>query len=81
EIVATLHSHGLRLHGFGVKTQGLSDYGPSLYSADSMAWSVDGPPWCTAAWAPLDATNEAEAQDEKARRWGDAQFFHQLPAE
>ncbi|MBQ1164476.1 hypothetical protein KBZ21_41565, partial [Streptomyces sp. A73] len=38
-------------------------------------------PWCTAAWAPLDATNEAEAQDEKARRWGDAQFFHQLPAE
>ncbi|MBQ1165177.1 hypothetical protein KBZ21_45135, partial [Streptomyces sp. A73] len=35
----------------------------------------------TAAWAPLDATNEAEAQDEKARRWGDAQFFHQLPAE
>ncbi|MBQ1165703.1 hypothetical protein KBZ21_47770, partial [Streptomyces sp. A73] len=26
EIVATLHSHGLRLHGFGVKTQGLSDY-------------------------------------------------------
>ncbi|MBQ1166450.1 hypothetical protein KBZ21_51530, partial [Streptomyces sp. A73] len=37
EIVATLHSHGLRLHGFGVKTQGLSDYGPSLYSADSMA--------------------------------------------
>ncbi|MBQ1163849.1 hypothetical protein KBZ21_38265, partial [Streptomyces sp. A73] len=32
EIVATLHSHGLRLHGFGVKTQGLSDYGPSLYS-------------------------------------------------
>ncbi|MBQ1165671.1 hypothetical protein KBZ21_47610, partial [Streptomyces sp. A73] len=30
------------LHGFGVKTQGLSDYGPSLYSADSMAWSVDG---------------------------------------
>ncbi|MBQ1165928.1 hypothetical protein KBZ21_48900, partial [Streptomyces sp. A73] len=42
EIVATLHSHGLRLHGFGVNTQGLSDYGPSLYSADSMAWSVDG---------------------------------------
>ncbi|MBQ1166512.1 hypothetical protein KBZ21_51845, partial [Streptomyces sp. A73] len=36
EIVATLPSHGLRLHGFGVKTQGLSDYGPSLYSADSM---------------------------------------------
>ncbi|MBQ1165212.1 hypothetical protein KBZ21_45310, partial [Streptomyces sp. A73] len=41
----------------------------------------DGPPWCTAAWAPLDATTEAEAQDETARRWGDAQFFHQLPAE
>jgi hypothetical protein len=28
------------LHGFGVKTSGLSTYGPLLGSADSMAWSM-----------------------------------------
>ncbi|MEU9578759.1 DUF7221 family queuine tRNA-ribosyltransferase-like protein [Streptomyces chilikensis] len=39
EIVATFHARGLRLHGFGVKTQGLGDYGSELASADSMAWS------------------------------------------
>jgi hypothetical protein len=41
EIVSTFHQRGLRLHGFGVKTQGLGDYGPELASADSMAWSYD----------------------------------------
>lgn len=41
QIVATFHGRGLRLHGFGVKTQGLGDYGPELASADSMAWSYD----------------------------------------
>jgi len=41
EIVATFADRGLRLHGFGVKTQGLGDYGPDLASADSMAWSMD----------------------------------------
>lgn len=41
EIVATFSARGLRLHGFGVKTQGIGDYGPDLASADSMAWSVD----------------------------------------
>jgi hypothetical protein len=41
QIVATFHRRGLRLHGFGVKTQGLGDYGPELASADSMAWSYD----------------------------------------
>lgn len=41
EIVATLHGRGLSLHGFGVKTAGLGDYGPELASADSMAWSYD----------------------------------------
>lgn len=40
-IVATLHGRGLRLHGFGVKTGGLADYGPELSSADSLAWSYD----------------------------------------
>jgi hypothetical protein len=41
EIVATFRARGLNLHGFGVKTQGLGDYGPDLSSADSMAWSMD----------------------------------------
>lgn len=40
EIVTTLADVGLRnLHGFGVKTQGLSRYGHLLSSADSLAWS------------------------------------------
>lgn len=33
---------GLRLHGFGVKTTGLTDYGQHLASADSLAWSFAG---------------------------------------
>lgn len=39
EIVNTFAGIGLNLHGFGVKTAGLADYGPDLASADSMAWS------------------------------------------
>lgn len=39
DILSTLASAGLQLHGFGVKTAGLSRYGPLLASADSMAWS------------------------------------------
>ncbi|MGW5197327.1 deazapurine DNA modification protein DpdA family protein [Streptomyces spiralis] len=38
-IVDTFHARGLNLHGFGVKTDGLGDYGDRLVSADSMAWS------------------------------------------
>lgn len=38
-ITSVLHSMGLRLHGFGVKCQGLARYGHHLVSADSMAWS------------------------------------------
>ncbi len=38
-IVASLEGIGLRLHGFGVKTEGLDAYGPLLASADSFAWS------------------------------------------
>lgn len=30
---------GIRLHGFGIKTSGLSDYGSKLFSSDSTAWS------------------------------------------
>lgn len=38
-IVSTFHARGLRLHGFGVKTGGLTRYGHKLASADSLAWS------------------------------------------
>lgn len=41
EIVTGLYELGLRLHGFGVKTQGIERYGHMLVSADSMAWSFD----------------------------------------
>ncbi|MGV9836644.1 deazapurine DNA modification protein DpdA family protein [Nocardia niigatensis] len=30
---------GIRLHGFGIKTSGLADYGSALASSDSTAWS------------------------------------------
>lgn len=45
--------YNLRLHGFGVKVQGLRRYGRHLVSADSLAWSYsarrDRPlPGCTA---------------------------------
>ncbi|MFC4611496.1 hypothetical protein ACFO9E_27445 [Streptomyces maoxianensis] len=39
-IVTTLAAHGIRLHGFGFKTQGLGICGGSLASADSLAWSA-----------------------------------------
>jgi len=38
-IVTCFHSKGLRLHGFGVKIQGLRRYGEMLESSDSLAWS------------------------------------------
>lgn len=41
-IVTTLHAMGIRLHGFGVKAQGVEAYGPLLESADSQAWSYAG---------------------------------------
>ncbi len=40
EIVMRLH--GLRLHGFGMKTEGVHRYGGLLASADSLAWSFAG---------------------------------------
>jgi hypothetical protein len=43
EIVATLATrYRLKLHGFGVKGDGLRRYGWLLKSADSMAWSSRG---------------------------------------
>jgi hypothetical protein len=38
-ITSTLARLGIRLHGFGVKTDGLRLYGHHLASFDSMAWS------------------------------------------
>ncbi|MFD1145924.1 deazapurine DNA modification protein DpdA family protein [Saccharothrix hoggarensis] len=38
-IVTVLHAMGIRLHGFGVKKQGLARYGHLLASSDSLAWS------------------------------------------
>jgi hypothetical protein len=41
QIIATL-SVDLKLHGFGVKSDGIARYGWMLQSADSMAWSSRG---------------------------------------
>lgn len=42
EVLAGLSGRGLRLHGFGVKADGLRKHGLWLRSADSMAWSFRG---------------------------------------
>lgn len=39
ELVEVLSAMGIRLHGFGVKTEAMEQYGPLLESADSFAWS------------------------------------------
>lgn len=39
-LVESLAATGMRLHGFGVKLDGLVAYGRLLESADSMAWSL-----------------------------------------
>jgi hypothetical protein len=41
EICHALSSLGIRLHGFGIKKNGLVRLAPYLASADSMAWSFD----------------------------------------
>lgn len=41
-IVERLSRDGLRLHGFGVKGDGIRRYGWMLTSADSMSWSARG---------------------------------------
>lgn len=41
-LITDLTRHGIKMHGFGVKTVGLAKYGPLLTSADSMAWSFGG---------------------------------------
>jgi hypothetical protein len=42
DLVAELHGDGLRMHGFGLKSDGISRYGWALASADSLAWSFTG---------------------------------------
>lgn len=39
DVIASLATTGLPLHGFGVKTSGLAKYASLLHSADSLAWS------------------------------------------
>ena len=41
KIVKYFHAKDLKLHGFGVKINGLKRYGEMLESADSLAWSFD----------------------------------------
>jgi len=41
DITAAMATGGIRLHGFGVKAQGLARYGRHLVSADSLAWSYN----------------------------------------
>lgn len=49
EVIGAMADRGIRLHGFGVKSQGLANVGPDLASADSLAWSFRGmhEPGCT----------------------------------
>lgn len=41
-VVNQLNSHGLRLHGFGMKSRGVARCAHLLESADSMSWSARG---------------------------------------
>lgn len=41
-VLETISKHGISLHGFGIKKQGLEKSSDFLFSADSMAWSFDG---------------------------------------
>jgi hypothetical protein len=42
EIFSSLHRLGLKLHGFGLKVEGVARCWPFLESSDSMAWSFGG---------------------------------------
>jgi hypothetical protein len=53
-ILAALVGRGLRLHGFGLKSDGLRLYGQWLRSADSMAWSSRGRHEVAAHWVSPD---------------------------
>jgi hypothetical protein len=72
EILGIIRSFpSLRLHGFGVKKQGLRKYGHLLTSADSMAWSFqarhDNPlPGC---YHGRDGTGKCTNCLRYARKW------------
>ncbi len=63
------------------------DVRPEL--GESFAWCFShgrmhrfrAEPWCTATWASLAGTTEAEATADKQARFGDAQFLDDLPLE
>lgn len=64
EIAALLRqlvAHGMRLHGFGVKVQGLQAVAPYLASVDSLAWSLN------ARRAGLDPNSQHEAERWRLR--------------
>ena len=42
ELVNELYNYGIRMHGFGLKKDGLTLFGDKLVSSDSMAWSFTG---------------------------------------
>ncbi|WP_424923263.1 DUF7221 family queuine tRNA-ribosyltransferase-like protein [Amycolatopsis arida] len=74
-LVTVLASLGLRPHGFGVKTGGLTRYGPLLASAGSLAWSYRARrspplPGCTAP------KNCADCPRYAAARWRRAVLAH-----
>lgn len=62
-IVGGLADRGVRLHGFGVKTTGITKYGERLRSADSMAWSY------AAAKRPIRLDGCAHAKCNNCRTW------------
>jgi hypothetical protein len=51
-IFSRLGERGIRLHGFGIKLDGIRQYGHALTSSDSMAWSY---------WARRDAIKREQA--------------------
>lgn len=42
QVFVDLATSGLKLHGFGLKQDGIKLFGKSLFSSDSMAWSFAG---------------------------------------
>lgn len=53
-----LSQQGLRLHGLGIKFQGLARYADTLVSADSMAWSYHGRRLSARGAAPPNSAND-----------------------
>ena len=41
-LIVRLHDDGIRLHGFGIRADGVQRYGWAMQSSDSLAWSYAG---------------------------------------